>query len=187
MHASFPICTEYYVAHTVGWLTRLSCQNALLLLTFTGDELEKLNNWFPTLLCSQGFPSSSVGKESTCNAGHPGLIPGWGRSPGEGIGYPLLQYSGLENSMDYTVHGGHKESDTTERLSLSLCSWDGWVTQFWPTKGQWESLCFSNKEKMPLVPAPSLPPPSSLELLTMWCLEELSHCEGERPTFFSGW
>ena len=39
-----------------------------------------------------GFPDSSVGKESTCNAGDPSLIPGWGRSPGEGIGYPL-QYS----------------------------------------------------------------------------------------------
>ena len=40
-----------------------------------------------------GFPDSSVGKESTCNAGDLGSIPGLGRSPGEGIGYPL-QYSG---------------------------------------------------------------------------------------------
>ena len=39
-----------------------------------------------------GFPDSSVGKESTCNAEDPGLIPGSGRSAGEGIGYPL-QYS----------------------------------------------------------------------------------------------
>ena len=39
-----------------------------------------------------GFPGGSVGKEATCNAGGPGLIPGPGRSPGEGIGYPL-QYS----------------------------------------------------------------------------------------------
>ena len=39
-----------------------------------------------------GFPDSSVGKESACNAGDPGLIPGLGRSTGEGIGYPL-QYS----------------------------------------------------------------------------------------------
>ena len=51
-----------------------------------------------------GFPSSSVGKESACNAGDLGLIPGLGRSPGEGKGYPL-QYSGLENSMDCIVHG----------------------------------------------------------------------------------
>ena len=40
----------------------------------------------------QGFPGSSVGKESACNAGDPGLIPGLGRSSGEGMGYPL-QYS----------------------------------------------------------------------------------------------
>ena len=51
-----------------------------------------------------GFPHRSAGKESTCNAGDPGSIPGWGRSPGEGIGYPL-QYSGLQNSMDCIVHG----------------------------------------------------------------------------------
>ena len=53
---------------------------------------------------SMGFPYSSVGKESACNAGDLGLIPGLGRSPGEGKGYPL-QYSGLENSMDCIVHG----------------------------------------------------------------------------------
>ena len=51
-----------------------------------------------------GFPHSSVGKESACNAGDLGSIPGLERSPGEGKGYPL-QYSGLENSLDYTVHG----------------------------------------------------------------------------------
>ena len=47
-----------------------------------------------------------------------GLIPGLGRSPGEGKGYPL-QYSGLENAMDSVVHGGHKESDMTVIFSLS--------------------------------------------------------------------
>ena len=46
----------------------------------------------------------SAGKESACNMGDLGSIPVLGRSPGEGKGYPL-QYSGLENSMDYTVHG----------------------------------------------------------------------------------
>ena len=50
------------------------------------------------------FPCSSVGEKSACNAGNPGTIPGSGRSPEEGIGYPL-QYSGLENSMDCTVDG----------------------------------------------------------------------------------
>ena len=52
-----------------------------------------------------GFPCGSAGKESTRNAGDLGSILGLGRSQsGEGKGYPL-QYSGLENSMDYTVHG----------------------------------------------------------------------------------
>ena len=46
----------------------------------------------------------SAGKESTCNAADLGSIPGLGRSPGEGKGYPL-QYSGLENPMDCIVHG----------------------------------------------------------------------------------
>ena len=57
--------------------------------------------------------SGSAGKESACHAGDPGLIPGTGRSPGEGIGYPL-QYSGLENSMNCIVRGGLKESEKTE-------------------------------------------------------------------------
>ena len=63
-----------------------------------------------------GFPCGSAGKESACNAGDLGLIPGLGRSPGEGKGYPL-QYSVLENSMDCTVHEVAK-SQTTERLLL---------------------------------------------------------------------
>ena len=50
------------------------------------------------------LPGGSDGKESACNAGDVGPIPGLGRSPGEGIGYPLW-YPGLENSMDCTVHG----------------------------------------------------------------------------------
>ena len=54
-----------------------------------------------------GFPCGSAGKESACNAGDLGLIPGLVRSPGEGKAYPL-QYSGLENSMDYIVLGAAK-------------------------------------------------------------------------------
>ena len=51
-----------------------------------------------------GFPCVSAGKEFACNVGDLSLIPGLGRSPGEGNGYPL-QYSGMENSMDYIAHG----------------------------------------------------------------------------------
>ena len=67
-----------------------------------------------------GFPGGSDGKESAYNTRDVGSIPGSGRSPGEGTGYPL-QYSCLENSMDWgtwwaTVHGV-AESDTTELLT----------------------------------------------------------------------
>ena len=81
-----------------------------------------------TLLGS--FPCDSAGKESACNVRDLGSIPGLGRSPGEGNGYPL-EYSGLENSMDCIVHGV-AESHTTERLSLHftfncLFIWLHWV------------------------------------------------------------
>ena len=59
---------------------------------------------YPLLLYLPGFPCGSAGKESACNAEDLGLIPGLGRSSGEGKGYPL-QYSGLENSVDCVVHG----------------------------------------------------------------------------------
>ena len=59
----------------------------------------------PFLICEciKGI-GGSAGKESACNVGDLGSMPGLGRSPGEGKGYPL-QYSGLENSMDCIVHG----------------------------------------------------------------------------------
>ena len=66
-----------------------------------------------------GFPWGSAGKESACNVGHLGLIPGLGRSPGEGKGYPL-QYSGLENPMDYTVHGVVKSQTQLSDFLFSL-------------------------------------------------------------------
>ena len=64
----------------------------------TGDAPHPDN--FPRCyLVFMGFPGGSSGKESTCNAGDLGLIPGSGRSPGEGNSY-ALQYSCLENPMD---------------------------------------------------------------------------------------
>ena len=57
-----------------------------------------------TLLHMTGFPYGSAGEESACNAGDLGSITGLGRSPGEQKAF-TLQYSGLENYMDYTVHG----------------------------------------------------------------------------------
>ena len=62
-----------------------------------------------TVNLSRGFPGGSDGKQSACNAGDPGSIPGSGKSPGEGNGY-AFQYSYLENPLDKgvwraTVHG----------------------------------------------------------------------------------
>ena len=65
-----------------------------------------------------GFPCTSAGKESVCNAGDLGSMPGLGRYLGEGNDYPL-QYSGLENSMD-CISMGHKESDMIEQLLLFM-------------------------------------------------------------------
>ena len=68
----------------------------------------------PTQPFQVSLPGGSDSKESTCNSGDPDLIPGWGRSPGEGNDYPF-QYSCLGNSMDRgvwhaTVHGVAKVS-----------------------------------------------------------------------------
>ena len=76
--------------------------------------------------CLLGFLGGSDGKESICNMEDLGSVPGLGRSPGEGNGYPL-QYSGLENSHGQrSLAGyspwGHKELDTTEWLSLAHSS-----------------------------------------------------------------
>ena len=65
------------------------------------------------------FPCGSASKESACNVGHLGLIPGSGRSPGEGKGYPL-QYSDLENSMDCTVPGVTKSRTQLSDFHLHL-------------------------------------------------------------------
>ena len=64
------------------------------------------------------FPHSSVGKESACNAGDLGSIPGLGRSPGEGNGNPL-QYSSLENSMDRGAWWAIVHGVTKSRTQLS--------------------------------------------------------------------
>ena len=85
----------------------------------------------------------SPGKESACNVGNLGSIPGLGRSPGEGIGYPL-QYSGVENSMDWIVH----------RVTKSWRQLNDFHFHFEIAKKKCHTfLHFSNKE----VPPP--PPP----------------------------
>ena len=75
-----------------------------------------------------GFPCSSAGKDSSCNAGDLGLTPELGRYPGEGKGYPL-QFSGLNNSMDCIVPGVTK---SRTRLSVSFTLYIHTYTMFLP-------------------------------------------------------
>ena len=92
----------------------LSCMSSLDILDVNSLSDTSFGNVFihsvtqPSFCCCSqfpsGFPGGSTDRESACNAGDLGLIPGLGKSPGEGNGYPF-QYSGLENSMEYTVHG----------------------------------------------------------------------------------
>ena len=91
-----------FILQTRVWATITTCYadqgmdahdtQRLLLLLFSCSVMSD------PFVTPRGFSDSSAGKESACNAGDLGLIPGLGRSPGEGKGYPL-QYSGLENSM----------------------------------------------------------------------------------------
>ena len=83
-----------------------------------------------------GFPGGSDGKESACNAGDPGLIPGWRRSPGEKNSYPL-QYSCLENPTDRgawqtTVHGVTKSWTRLSNLHKHIQSCTFWASQVVP-------------------------------------------------------
>ena len=82
-------------AGTADWVNELCTSLTLFLYIY--------------LICSywMGFPHGSAGEESTGNAGDVSSIPLLRRSPGEGNGY-LLQYSGLENSMDCIIHGAAK-------------------------------------------------------------------------------
>ena len=101
-----------------------------------------------------GFPCGSAGKESDCNAGDLDLIPGLGRSPGEGKGY-ALQYFGLENSMDCIVHGVTKSrawlSDfhfTSLHLYVYVCALHPlypflyqWTFRLFPCLGHCKQCC----------------------------------------------
>ena len=98
----FPFCGLYfYFLDSTLWCTKV----------FKLEEMQTIH-YHMDIITAGGFPGSSAGKESTCNAGDSSLIPGLGRSPGEGNGNPL-QCSCLENPMDRgvwwaTVHGSIK-------------------------------------------------------------------------------
>ena len=93
-----------------------------ILLLFTCSVFLSLIYSFLCIVCTlrtQCFPAGSGGKESACNIGDLGLIPGLGSRPGEENGYPL-QFSCLENPIDRYSPWGGREWDMTERLTLSL-------------------------------------------------------------------
>ena len=90
----------------------------------------------------EGFPCGSAGKESACNVGDLGSIPGLGRSPEEGKGYSL-QDSGLENSMDCIIHGA-----TKSRTRLTHFTSHGvWKMIQWCIGKEHWNLCFFFLEK----------------------------------------
>jgi len=84
--------------------------------------LIKVSFFFFWTICksSLGFPGGSADRESTCNVGDTGLIPGLGRSPGEEKGYPL-QYSGLENSMNCNKCIPQKKKQKNKKTKIIPC------------------------------------------------------------------
>ena len=81
------VCGNYFIGPSYFFVSVIISHSIFDFTKLTANTLEK------------DFPGGSDGKESAYNAGHPGLIPGLGRSPGEGNGSPL-QYSCLKNSME---------------------------------------------------------------------------------------
>ena len=114
-HLRWSVGFDVTIAVVLGWYK--SCPYKMVTL--------KYKCVYSDFSTNQGPPGGSAGKESTCNVGNLGSIPGLGRSPGEGKSYPL-QYSGLENCMDCTVHGVTKSctwlSDFHSPTSYSLIS-----------------------------------------------------------------
>ena len=98
--------TRSFLVARASWIAQLvnnpsAMQKTLVQVLGREDPLERDRLHTPVFL---SLSCDSAGKKSTCNAGSLGLIPGLGRSPGDGKGYPL-QCSGLENSMDCMIHG----------------------------------------------------------------------------------
>ena len=132
----------------------------------------------------QGFPGGSAGKESACNDGDLGSIPGLGRSPGEGKCRPL-QYSGLENSMDWIVRWVAKSQIRLSDFQASLVAqrvecllqyrrlgFDPWVGKN-PWKRKWQPPGSVNKAPVMLV---FLPPWYGWGTSVGYLLLSWAHC-----------
>ena len=126
VHHQLPESTQTHAHESVTPSNHLILSHLLLLLPSIFPSIRVFSNesalcirWPKYLKCQQifqlsyeDFPHNSLGKESTCNAGDPSLIPGLGRFPWRRERLPL-QYSGLENSMDCIVHGVSKSQNMT--------------------------------------------------------------------------
>ena len=129
-----------------------------------------------------GIPDGSDSKESICNVGVLGLIPGLGRSPGEGNSNPL-QYSCLENPMDRgawkaTVHGGHKELDTTERLTYNhLLNVNPNHNEISSHTSQ-NNYCQKENKRWMLVRMWRKGNPATMGANVNWCSHYANQCEG---------
>ena len=122
------LLVKLWEIHAYTWIRK----NKLMVLHQTrkllhSEETTNIKERLPTkwgrylqiIYLIRGFPYGSAGKESACNVGDLGLIPGLGRSPGEGNSYSF-QYSGLENSMDCIVHGVAKSWTRLSNFHLNL-------------------------------------------------------------------
>ena len=110
----------------------------------------------------EGFPGNSASKESTCNAGDLGSIPGLERSPGEGIGDPL-QYSGLENSVDCNSPWGRRVGHFWETFTFTCERWNYKTLRkkiigvnlcvFWLSVGSylWHNKWQENRDKLDFI------------------------------------
>ena len=128
-----------------SWNLRTSCHfgfcpKVVLLWPATHQlpHFAVLRSFFLASLSSCG----SAGKESACNAGDLGSIPGLRRSPGEGKGYPL-QCSGLENSLNCIVHGVTKSRTQLSDFHFLFASTKIWINQ------HEEHSCMLNRASCP--------------------------------------
>ena len=106
----FGTCYLFSLPWGAAWVPVKPCLNLSSGLLISFYWLQNSRTQVGNIYDRCGFPGGSAGKESTCNAGDPGLIPGLGRSPGKGRGYPR-QDSGLQNSMDCIAYGVAKRHD----------------------------------------------------------------------------